>query len=280
MNIFKSLLVISVGIITTIAHGSYTHKQATSDDIQAIVELMNNHAAQDAMDKIVIVPKIFREDYVRNGVETGRFFVTYKNNIVIAYKKLFCITDNQERNDILTSELRLNTPAVAVGKFFTASHQMISDNSLTYIFPNFFTDAITILYTGTDYVHPDMRTHGINVKLTTYALHSSIKTILRDIDARKSTYIALVYGLTQENADREDNLMGGRTGNIIKIFESFMSNQLFEKGFEKPTEYILTRHCSFKPSFAVDSEECKPLPDDKSVPGYGCALIAALLRKV
>lgn len=34
----------------------------------------------------------------------------------------------------------------------------------------------------------------------------------------------------------------------------------------------LARYSSFKPTFDSESTECRPLPDDKSIPGFGCII--------
>lgn len=82
----------------------YVYAQAIDKHVQSVVRLMNEEASRDS-DKIVIVPKAFRQDYVQDAVDAGRLFVALRDTHVIGYKKLFGITDPQERDEGLVREV-------------------------------------------------------------------------------------------------------------------------------------------------------------------------------
>lgn len=254
----------------------YTYRQATINDASAVVDLINRHAIQDD-NKIVIVPERFRLAYVESAIKEGRLFLACHNGQVIAYKKLFCITNTEERDDILNNELRFKeTNLIAYGRISSIDNerpQFIAPERMTRIASS---PTTTFIYSGADFTHPDHRGQGINGALTKHALNATSETILKHLLDKKSAHIAFVYGLTQENAGKEDNVLDGRTRGIVKQILPFFQRLIETPDNDTSSELLLSRYLAFKPSFDPHATECKPLSDEKSIPGYGCLIAYAL----
>jgi hypothetical protein len=253
------------------------YKRATNEDVESIVDLMNTHAYKDS-DKIVIVPEQFRTGYVQSAVDAGRLFVATHDQKIIGYKKLFCVTDTHELNDILSNELRCKGSApVACGKSVVddLSCRSISSDAITQLLSS----PVTYIYNGADYSHPQYRGRGVNSQLTAYALNAVSQAVIEHINDHKSTHLAIAYGLTRSNAGQESNLLDGRTHGIIKQFIPHASLVADAVNVVLPKSILLSRHHAFKPSFDPKDTECKPLPDDQAIPGYGCLMACALQQK-
>jgi len=254
------------------------YRQATSGDVQGIVDLINTQAYKDS-DKIVIVPEAFRVGYVENGIRERRFFVAVDGKRIIGYKKLFCMIDRQESEVILGNELRLRGTKPKIAGSISIDDQ-VSLSSARAEIPELFSVPVTSVYTGADYVHPDYRGKCINSDLTKYALDAVLPTVIEHIQGNKSRFIALVYGLTHSNAGEGDNLLGGRTGGIVKAFGPFAQRVAVASNCISPSLVHLSRHDAFKPSFDPKADACRPLSDDKSIPGYGCLIACPLVLKM
>ena len=252
-------------------------RQATHSDIQGIVDLINTEAYKDS-DKIVVVPKIFRTIYIQSAINKGRIFVASNNEQIIGYKKLFCITDAEELDDILINELRCKNSNPVVCKSVSIP-DLTSQNSSSEDIIQIFSSPATYIYNGADFTHPNYRGQGINTQLTKYALNFVVKSTIEQIKDQKSSELALIYGLTQANAGKEDNVLDGRTNGIIKQFIPFA--ELIAKAYDliPPSILLLSRHYAFKPSFDPKSTECRPLSDEQSIPGYGCLITYKLKQK-
>ena len=257
----------------------YAYAQATNEHVSSVVQLINDYAYRDS-DKIVIVPKAFRQDYVQSAVDAGRLFVATHGEQVIGYKKLFCITDPTELKKTLNDEIRCNsTPevcgAVVAPAYDTAkpidAADMVQLNNVK----------ATYIYTGTDFTHPDHRKKSVNTALMDYALAVISSSVIKHCRQHESTHLAMVYGLTKSNAgDNHNNVLGGRTHGILAEYVSYAQSIAHALKAQSPTKFYLSRHHAFKPSFDPDATECKPLPDEQSKPGYGCVIACALERSI
>jgi hypothetical protein len=88
--------------------------------------------------------------------------------------------------------------------------------------------------------------------------------------ARPKQYskICLLYGLTHYNCGQTPDDKSDRTSSIAPAFLSFVS-ALVGKSVNACQHF---RYKAYMPTFAQDSAECMPLPDDQAVPGHGCVL--------
>jgi len=254
-------------------NNSYEFRYAQLSDVPGLVELINKQAQKDS-DKIVVVPERFREGYVRSAINQSRLFVALHAGAIIGYKKLFCVTDKAESEDILKNELRaIGTQSVSSGSIdpLLRAVSMIEPKQL----PAELLDKSTVIYTGADFTHPNYRGKGVNTLLSEYAFNQLAPSVRAECDRRNSDYSVLVYGLTRYNAGEEHELLGGRTCSIVKQFLAFRSkiNPLNNSAGKDALE--IHRFTAFKPSFDPHAIECVPLADDQAVPGYGYVLLAA-----
>ncbi len=248
------------------------YRQATNDDTVGIVDLINTYAYKDN-DKIVIVPEAFRAAYIQSAIQTKRLFVASNDKTIVGYKKLFCITDEHECNDILNNELRC-TEDTSAGCALISAHDESTQDFLPEQLTTIMSLPITYIYNGADFTHPQYRAQGINSSLTKYALEATSDAVRKDIEKKKSTYLAMVYGLTKSNAGA--SIVDGRTHGIFKQFVSFAQAITHTLKCAEPSQVILSRHHAFKPSFDPKATECKPLSDSQSIPGYGYLVACAL----
>jgi len=241
------------------------YRRAVADDAEALLQLVNEHAIHDS-DKIVIVPKNFRESTLESAVSKERLFVAQYNKHLIGYKKLFLVHDASERREIIEDECRCTGfPADAAyvddaGQIITS----ISDKT------DLISHDYTYIYNGADFTQKPFRNRGINKALTDAALFS-IKNELKDLSIKT---VVMLYGLTKANAG--NLLIDGRTRSILKSFTSFVRS--LPTNTSESCPIMVARHHAFMPTFDPKSEKCIPLPDDKSIPGYGYAMTCVLKK--
>lgn len=254
-------------------------RQATSDDVLGIVELINTHGAKDN-DKIVVLPEKFRAGAIQGAVSKGRFFVAVstdqelKSSHVIGFKKLFCITDKDELDDVLNNELRCVDQDPAASGIVLIENNTIHVPKQSNDIQEVLSSKATYIYNGGDFTHPYYRNKQINASLTAYALSVIKAKVVDDIAAHKSSNIVMGYGLTKSNAGQ--NLLDGRTSSIVKQFVPFVQEVAQSTGSRPPSEIILSRYPAFMPTFDLNAVECKPLADEQSIAGYGYLLACCL----
>lgn len=259
------------------------YRPARPQDIPELLKLINQEACKER-NKIVIFPKKFRKSLLQHTIEAGRLFVATDTSAcchaqksrIIAYKKLFIVTDTDELHSILTNEIRCLPQPTELKK--QENESLLEYNTVEVTMPDHcprygnnceFTDLDSCLfvYDGADFTHPQFRNRGINKNLTDFALDSLAQDILKS----KSKRIALLYGLTQENAGSD--ILTGRTKSILNSF-----TQLIQRlpGNTRSNVVKVSRYASFMPTFAPESKELKPLPDNLSIPGYGYVMSCEL----
>lgn len=247
----------------------YDYKQASLEDTAGLVALINEEAINDS-DKIVVLPEKFRYEATKKAIEERRLFVALdsKQNIV-AYKKMF-VPDDEELNDILNNELRVSHLQEPVGSSIIDLNEKLSvhDESSKTI-KMMLVSPVTYIYTGADFTNTNHRSKGINDRLTRYALNTLKSSVMENIKRKGSIYCAIMYGLTKSNVGNESNILDGRTHSIVKQFVPFATEVAYEYNKFVPTTMLITRFSAFKPSFDPKDSECKPLPDNQSIPGYG-----------
>lgn len=260
---YKTLLVLYVLFISLASHSMYRLAQET--DIPALLTLIQTKAVQD-QDKIVILPEQFREHALQHEIANNRLFVAEHGSEIVGYKKLFLIEDDREKRAIMFDELRMNKPAVYIGTIDQDSNFAETD----VFFPVETYDLC--LYNGADFTAPEQRGKGINSGLTAFALHSLQPAVSAFIQEKNPTSIHMLYGITQDNAGEKPGQYPDRTVKISQQFRTFIGSML-NMAPEKP--FIHMRHKAAKPSFDLEdltAQEPQPLPDEDSIPGFGCIL--------
>mgnify|MGYP003498063662 FL=1 len=255
------------------------YRQATIEDAPGILNLINTHAIKDN-DKIVVLPEAFRLQALQNGICKGRYFVAHDTSAeqIIAYKKLFLLQEEQEQKEVLEEELRLQgykSTFVDDNTFLCNAGFCLPTLSVTT--PSIPTlEQCLYIYTGGDFTHPEHRSRGINSALTDYALSAVQPAVQEHLLKNKVHQLALVYGLTHLN-DYGLCLRNGtsRTPHIADAFARFII--LLQPTKKTNTIPILRqRFKSCMPTFDLHANECRPLPDDKAVAGYGNILLGAV----
>lgn len=255
------------------------YKQASLDDLKGLVTIINEDAVKDS-DKIVVLPENFREGSTKNAIEKGRIFIATNYNKIIGFKKLF-VAQNDECNDILTHELRITSgQEVQACAKIVFNSDVHTENTEPSVIKNILKDPITYIYTGGDFTHALYRGKGINNNLTTSAFNSIESCVVDDIKKKQSLYLAIMYGLTTDNAGSLHDIMGGRTKNIAKQFIPFAQTVTKACNMSIPREFFIGRYNALKPSFDLKDKECKPLPDEKSIPGYGYVILCPLSKEL
>ncbi|MCL5875642.1 MAG: hypothetical protein M1114_04170 [Candidatus Dependentiae bacterium] len=269
--IILSLLAMYALSLTIYTHASeYTYHQATIDDLSSLLNLINTQAIHDA-EKIVIVPEKFRSFCLQSAIDKGRMFVAKNHDgEIVGYKKLFLITDKDEQNDILANEIRCmgeDTRCTFAGEVSTNGQVIQTD------MPLFDVTQTTYLYTGGDFTVAPHRGKGINSALTNASLTYIYDDVKEHMKQNKSKYLALLYGITQANAGKTPGANGDRTPSIAQSFRSFAQEVV---PTSQPISITHHRYQAFKPSFDPSSQELRPLPDNKSIEGFGCLLTYSL----
>lgn len=247
-----------------------SYRLATPTDIDSTLKLMNECAINDR-NKIVIVPKKFRRVYLEGAIKSEYLFAAYNKDIVVAYKKAY-IVPNDQKDDLLRGEIRCRAgKRTRAGTYNGLTKEY---TSLVHASSTDYPDTDIYIYTGADFTHPDYRGKGINTQLTHTAFDYLKGTTKKLLEASSDSCkrLVLAYGLTAFNAGEK----GGedRTPHIITSFTPFLeslgldASHIYHERFE-----------AFMPTFDPSSDACIPLPDIKSVPGYGCILSVPLKKR-
>lgn len=257
------------------------HKRAEKDDIRGVLKLTNEQAHADSS-RIVVLPKIFRKQAITDSVKSGKLFVAQMNNEIVAFKKLYIISDEKEYDNIVDNELRCRYSQDSV------SVQINEVKTNSFAVPNFGYHNSICIYFGGDYTAPAHRNKKVNSNLTRYAFsaitHDAFNVIENEMlqyPPKKEisyNYIVLLYGLTKANAGEGSGEID-RNPSIIRAFKKFVMNFADLCQYNKDEAIIHSRYKSFMPTFDPEATECVSLPDDQAIAGYGNVLIFPLVSK-
>lgn len=258
------------------------YRKAELNDAEGILSLINNYGVNDN-DKIVILPKLFRLQAIESAIEKGRLFVACnkQNNAVIGYKKLFLLSDAQERTETLEQEIRCTgdqSELVDTAYFSNVDKyraRCVADRSSIVCGDN----SDTCVYNGADFTHPDFRARGINTNLTDTALGLIKESVRAHMDRNKAKRLIMVYGLTQPNDYDLDGNGGSRTSSIVRSFVSFIRGVIPFIEDDIVTLIQHNRYKAFMPTFDPNATECKPLSDEQAVAGFGNVLLYSLTKR-
>jgi hypothetical protein len=248
--------------------GEIEHRLAKGSDVDSLLLLMDEAAFET--DKVLVLPGACRRDFLQNLIDKGRLFVSVVDNQVVATKKLF-LTENAEKDEIL-HELRCvgEEARLAFRGRVNQDGSFISTHSSLDIFkaPNAL-DYGVCMYDGFDYTKIAFRGRRVNKALFDVAFKAitrQVKVALR-ISGQKN--ITLLYGVTYPNAGKKPGEAPDRMSGIAEAFRSFI------KSIDMQVEPIVLEHSRYHtsmPIFDLNSQECKPLPKEKWIPGFGCIL--------
>lgn len=261
-------LLLLITLINSSAYSMYNYRTAKEKDVPGLLKLMNEQAINDRT-KIVILPERFRQAALEKAIEMGRLFVaTQPDDTVVGYKKLFLLDDEDEKQGILSDEIRCigSQAECTYAGYADASGALIPDRSDTTVDPSMYS---TCIYNGGDFTAPAHRAQGINSQLTDTALTLIAPYVRAYARKQTSKVISMVFGLTQANAGDQPGQSGDRTPSIARSFARFIGKV---DQPTKPISFAHSRYTAFMPTFDSKAEECRPLPDDQSITGYGCVL--------
>lgn len=254
-------------------NSQYHYRRAKATDLSALLELINTQAIHDST-KIVILPIIFRASSLKSALEKKRIFVAVDQNRIIGYKKLFIITSDSEKSDILNDEIRCinNEQGCTFAGLINSDGILIANDS------NLLHASYSIcIYNGGDFTLPSYRGKGVNQQLTNMALRSLIKDVKEQIQGQEVNSITMLYGVTNANAGLYPGESSDRTLSISKSFTVFI--QELEENSQEPITLQHRRYRAFMPTFDPESQILKPLPDERSIPGFGCVLTYKLRKE-
>lgn len=262
---------LSIGLLVmSHLYGMYEYRQALESDVPAILTLMNGEAAQEH-DKLVILPKKFRESSLCNAIHKSRLFVATENKAIVGYKKLFLVTNEDEKKELLHEELRCvgSSAQCAYLGSVSGEGEVTPGNKVV----DCSSKDILCIYDGADFTKQDKRGLGINRSLTNAALQAILPMVRDQVATDSARAIALLYGLTCANAGLLPGYAPDRTMSIAKSFGLFVKKLTMTEG---SIGFAHARYKAFMPTFDPESEKCRPLPDNCSIPGFGCILFYSL----
>ena len=247
------------------------YRQSEPRDLPGLLALINTHAIHDH-EKIVILPRKFREMALQSAIEKNRLFIAEDQGRIVGYKKLFMINNKDEKSEILRDEIRCidNEKNCTFAGFINNDGAFVENKAAL---PSDYYHLC--MYNGGDFTLPAYRGKGINAKLTTVALSSCMANIKSQIQDQRAPAITMVYGITQANAGEQPGGPCDRTVGIIKQFKSFI--QALENN-QGPVVFQHCRYKAFMPTFDPESQILQPLPDEQSIPGFGCVLSCQLTQ--
>lgn len=250
----------------------FTYGKALLKDAGAIDTLMSTEGIYDN-DKIVILPNKFRKGSIESAIKIERFFVARNDEAVVGYKKLFVLKDPEEREEMLTNEIRCLKGDPIDGYSIRGTEETVSCRErLLDPAAQTYTNNDLYIYDGADFTKNVFRGKGINSELTKRAFEHIKEDVKKLINEKRAERIILVYGLTYLN-DYDDKGEGkSRTPSILGSFTSFAHTLT---GIY-PEEVKHFRYKAFMPTFDLDNQECRPRPDSEAIPGYGNVLIINL----
>ena len=227
-----------------------TYGVAQEADISGILALYDQASNSDDKNKIVIMSPHMRQAAVRASIEKGRFFVAKEGAKVIAMKKAYLITDPEEEKDIFTNELCFNNGQIVEISPVSVQQNYVVEKGQPYKKP--YQHALRrSIYLGGDYTDVVYRRRNINFTLSETAL----KKILPHCNG--ASVIALLFGLTEVNAERVSGIMRVFTKSLLESKVHTLNNPIDLVYYKTPA------------SMPVFDEAGNMLPQDQRIPGFG-----------
>jgi hypothetical protein len=266
--IFIIVMAVGMSQAMELGSGSYIYRQAKHEDVERIVDFINNQVVLE-VDKVVVLPPGCRERVVRSTIEKKRFFIAEhkQSAALVGLQKFFVIDDKVELNDVLLNEIRCKdsvSSAAGYLKLQECDRYCPLTNSIIH-----YADNDTYLYYGGAFTEPKHRGKGVNTGLNDFAFSEIGKTIINHSKEEQSQKLVMLYGLVTANAGDAHDLLGGRSKMRVNSFINFIEGN-YKGGSEG---LLLYRYPAFMPKFDQTAQECIPLSDEESVPGFGCVAL-------
>jgi hypothetical protein len=290
MNIITSICTLMLALMTTLfsmptdLHKStITYEQATEADIDALMELYCTFTADD-YHKLLVLPAPFHHAFVLHALRAGRIFVArdtrlHESKNIIAFIKLFIVTDATERQSILHDELRLcnekgqiNTPLctsqyeidTAFGYAASILPEPRPAKALDEVSP------LLVYYGGAFTLH-HYRDQGINSGLEQFAINHIMPQLVAAAIELNATSVAYTFGVVKANA--------GGTARLRSC--TYLTTQLaaaLDYTLPKDGKLQLTQQAchAFKPTFYTDDKGAlavRPDNDEQTQAGAGYGVL-------
>lgn len=250
---------------TDLIDTNYNYRRATENDLPNLVNLINTEAIYEHQ-KIVILPKKFRGEVLLSAIKKNRIFIVEKQGEIIGFKKLFLVTDTIEKTSMLQDEIRSldNEENCSFAGYIDNDGSFVEDEHISL------DDCYDIcIYNGSDFTAESHRGKGLNQMLTIFALLSIAEDLKAKIQDQEANSITMLYGITEQNAGEKPGDFNDRTISILKIFKIFIRKL---ENNQDAISFHHKRYQAFMPTFDPESNVLIPLPDELSVPGFGCVL--------
>jgi hypothetical protein len=275
-RIFMNRLVLGLLLINASAWALGEKKQETVEyrraqesDIPSVVSLMEESSSE--IDKLVVLPTACREPFVRELVEKKHLFVAAVDNKVVATKKLF-VTEGAEREDIIKNVIR--SEGERARRSFRGK---VNEGGIVVPYPNNGSTTSSApaygvcIYDGFDFTGKAFRGRGMNTGLFNVAFDTIAPQVKDALRKKNQKNVTLLYGVTYPNAGKKPGEDSDRMPSIARSFQSFLRRHIVDK---KAYPIVLehSRYHIVMPTFDQNSQECKLLPEEMSVPAYGCVL--------
>ncbi len=266
MNAFLRYFFMVLGIVVTL--GTYTpavyavknqshfdtatgclFRLALPSDINQLL-VLQSQIDQDPVDstKLVILPELFRRNSLAENISKARLFVVEKNDVIIAFVKLYII---QEYEDILEKEIR------CLGSDSKQTHGVVLTNFFQGVMP-------VILYFGSEYTIPLFRGKHLGTHLMTYALDF----LVSDIGNVHSPKIAMVYGKAKSKTDNPSY-----KATLLKRSFAYLLEKLLNIKNVDFSTFTTSVYAARMPVLVVDPERrIFDARENESFSDHGCVL--------
>lgn len=203
MNVYVYILImLTFSSLIQAADGTLMCRLGCPEDIPGILEQYEKAEKNMDADKIVVLPKAFRESSLLASMQKQRLFVAVEGDKVLGFKKLFLLSD-RERHEVLSDEIRCRESSVCAG--------FVNRNSLDLVSvmtnQDFDDSGIVVIYSGGSFTDPGCRGKGVNSQLLKFALKRAKEEIIKQLLISETKGLALSYGLTEANAG--EGILGG-----------------------------------------------------------------------
>ncbi len=201
--------------------------RATEADIPELLELIALQAASaDDRKKVVVLPKKFREMALASAIRKRRLFVVRAaQNRIIGMEKLFILSDEDEKIDILKNEIRaIGQKSVCLydDDFYNTSHITFCFKADGSFHVNGNASECVMLYDGGSYTMRAFRGKGANSALIATAYDLTKEEVCTALKAKNARYLVLLFGLTNANAGLGGEEYDQKTDRTEAVSNSFV----------------------------------------------------------
>ena len=287
-----SLLVFFCLQMSLSAYGSIIFRQATLDDLDAILKVYRKFSTKDRPYLVTFPENIDKQTgeavdrtFLKRDLEKNKIFIAKndENHSILSLVKLFLVQDT-DLSKILTNELNItedNTTQILAESL----DSRLSDNrdlflnrpsKLDFLFKRNSEQQLFIYYGGA-YTVPDQRRGGINTQLILKALESLQGALITRLQSQPlKQEVMFIYGQVADNVKSRGVI------HVFTIFTKELINHVLKQEelvMDVPVYHLGYRAC--KPSFKFNLSDQKL--EDPSFPeegnGMSHLLIFRLIRR-